>query len=175
MEKLLPREITAAVTNLPATIDGAAEDGTAFPIFDHVPQGHGLWPVIGNQHAPHLCSGEWVLVDFNDRDIRVGDVYLTIDSSGPKIWQVRLLPAHQFKNGANERHFALAPLNQPTRDRNGKPLPGQRLYAADGPFCEWHLRAVTLGRVVGIIDPRIAASAMVTVAHAEFLKKHTHN
>lgn len=164
---ILPRSITDAIINLPATIDGGTET-QVFQIFDRVPDGCGLWPVTGNEHAPHLREGEWVLVDFNAREIELGEVYLTLGYTGPRLGQVNLITKGKVHCGFKERrHFMLVPLNRPALDETGKPLPGQPLYGADGPYCEFHLRAVILGRVIGLIEPKAAADAMYAAAKAK--------
>jgi hypothetical protein len=151
----LPQEIVSALTSLPKTIDGGMEC-RAFQIFTHVPAGCGLWRIDeGHSHQPHLCDGEWSLVDFNNREIEVGEVVLSLLNNGAHIGQIALNKVGRVNCPHGEHHhYWLSPLN-----RRG-------LHLSDGRYCGFHLKAMILGRVIGLIDPRAAVEHMYETAKA---------
>jgi hypothetical protein len=48
----------------------------ALTMYDHVPGGCILQPVTDDDNAPHLCAGEFAIVDTTDTEPQHGEVYL---------------------------------------------------------------------------------------------------
>jgi hypothetical protein len=125
----------------------------AFPIFDDVPSGHFVW-CADDRNEPHLHEGEWVVVDATDRSIAFGELYLILQSKGPRLWQITRVDETKIKiRGSTEPHAWLQPLAHLRLQADGSVHKRMPYNLSDGPYGISDLAPDILGRIVGLIDP----------------------
>ena len=120
-----------------------------------MPAGCRAVPVLDDHHAPHLRRGEVAVIDLGDCDLVHGELFAVAYGRGPEIVQ-----AVWRTTGDLTAWWAMC-LNRP-RGRDGFDAwarAGRTIPMADGPYRDGGLESITLGRVVGILQP---ATAQVT-------------
>lgn len=150
----------------------AAPDIRAFEVYSDVPSGCRLEVVRDGGHAPHLRAGEMVVVDTNDREPALWELFAVLQSSGVNIWQIgpdrfKPMPADQGKET-----FWLHPLNRLAP--HGTPEERQAeflrrasngtVYTSDGPIYGWALRERIIGRIVGVYQADLDERELVTIS-----------
>lgn len=124
--------IKRGLHNLPA---GAVEEPRAFPIFETIPPGCTAFRVEDSAMEPHIGRGECAVVDTNDREIILEEVFLVLQNGGPILWQVnKPSPSWIGENYAQRSTAMLSPLNKPKRLANGDQEWPKPLHLSDGPI-----------------------------------------
>lgn len=147
----------AIATNTPSPRRSPVGALRAFEVFDHIPAGCQVQYVKDARHEPHLREGEWAVVDANDREIQLHEVYAVLQSGGVNLWQIapdrfKPMPADEGKET-----YWLRPLDnirgateaERKADLERRFTEG-RVFVSDGPIYGWALREKIIGRVIGV-------------------------
>ncbi|MEM7444878.1 MAG: hypothetical protein AAF414_16265 [Pseudomonadota bacterium] len=149
----------ATALNTPSPRRSPVGEYRAFEVFDHIPAGCQLQLVRDDRHDPHLRMGEWAVVDANDREIQLNEVFAVLQSGGINLWQI--CPDHHKPLPVDEGQetFWLRPLDNirgATKEERAadveRRFAERRLHVSDGPIYGWALREKIVGRVVGIFQ-----------------------
>lgn len=113
----------------------------ALEMFASLPASCIAHPVTDDRTEPHLRPGEFAVIDKNDREPVLGELYLAQWSNGRReIVQVRRWALTQHRSN----FFSVGACRL-----NGDGY----VRAVDGPYSAEHLREKLVGRVAGIYSP----------------------
>jgi hypothetical protein len=137
------------------------KDLRALTMYDHIPSGCVLQPVINDDSAPHIRAGEFAVIDTTDTAPQHGEANLIRWLSGRKSI-VQLLsrpfnnPEHAVLIGWCTRCLNFVPYDQALaearrRSRNTVPVISHRC-STDGPRLADVLQQSLIGRVIGVYE-----------------------
>ena len=128
----------------------------ALTVLDTVPAGCRAMPVPDDRNAPHLRRGEVAIIDPADCVLVHGELFVVQYGRGPAIMQVA------WKLWLGGWNWWAVCLNRPRDEAEMWAWARARrsIPSSDGPYRDGGLESITLGRVVGILQP-----ATVQVPH----------
>ncbi|KAA2241143.1 hypothetical protein [Salinarimonas soli] len=132
----------------------ALPDLRALPLMDSLLPGHALHLITDGASWPHLCPGEFAVIDTADRVPAVGELFVIEWSSGRReVVETYLLRRSPRADGSIP--WAVAPFNRP---RSLAELAewreaGRPMVTSEGPFRPERLSEKLVGRVAGIFAP----------------------
>lgn len=127
----------------------------AFPTYTRLPLGCVAHRLDDDRHAPHLCAGDFAVIDRCDRDFSHGELYLVHFANG-----ARVLQAVRRPHGVEQIDGIWLEALDKTGGRSTNELLAGTAYLSDGPLRPECLADKLLGRVVGVYRigaPRAAA------------------
>lgn len=138
------------ISKLP-TVTGRPDGLRALTMYADLPEQHGIFPVVDNDHAPHLRLGEIAIFDKTDREPQHGELFVVQWSGGGRAIRQVVRREHRGIDGGMFEGWwtrSLAP---------NVFIPGYPpMTYADGPQLIEHFREKLIGRVVGIFDAKAA-------------------
>lgn len=131
----------------------------ALMMYDQVPEGCIAFPCTDRHSEPHVCPGEFVLVDTRDTTPRDGEVYVIQWQSGRRcIYQATRVPSdgtwivHSLKrlSGRAIQSYLADAQRDAARSGHVAMLPGW----SDGWYDSDHLEEKLVGCVIGLYAPQ---------------------
>lgn len=128
----------------------------SFIVYDRLPEGCVAFEVPDNKSLPHLRAGDFVVIDPNDCEPAMGELFaITWKSSCDGQWQIAQtdhwpIPGRPDLDG--ERWGVGAVAAQDLMSVCGTPM-GRPLRWTDGPYRAQYVREICHGKVVGIYEP----------------------
>lgn len=114
------------------------------PIFDRIPDGAKLLPIVDTRSDPALKPGEWAVIDPNVAALEYNALYVIREIMGDHVWQV-LEPSPTWRTVRGQPAVILAPVN---RKHTTDP------FYMGGPCLVSFALTNMIGRVVGVYHPR---------------------
>lgn len=126
----------------------------ALPMLGRPPAKCRLYLISDTRNAPFLRPGEYAVIDLEDRDYRVGDLYLVgyLNRRGECVYAISQVAEAPYGTSEGERTGSwLLPMNRP-KDRAEAIGPRAEIHLADGPTSREHVGQLIVGSVVGVYD-----------------------
>lgn len=136
---------------LPSSVPPQQPGLRSFIVYDRLPAGLAAYPVMDDRNAPHLRTGDFVIVDPTDHEPCAGELFLMDWKSSPGHYGV-----NETFETAGIKGWCVGPLSQPEMVKeamaNGAPV---------SRWCDFGYKTEALsdrimGRVVGLLEPKFA-------------------
>ena len=132
------------------------------PTYYEVPRGCGVHTMLDDRMEPLMHRGDMAVIDFNDRDLVPGELYLLLNGNGPQLWQIVYEPKTNRERMGRARGDCvwMHPLNRPRSKAECDRWVRERrpLRTSDGPLKTEALPETMLGKAIGFYcNPREAA------------------
>lgn len=81
------------------------------PIFEQIPDGAKLLPIVDTRSDPALKPGQWAVIDPNVTELEINALYVIREIMGDHVWQV-LEPSRTWRTVRGQPAVILAPVNR---------------------------------------------------------------